>query len=68
MDFRDYFTEKIGHTMCHGLQKQVFGKAYLFIKPEHCAEYFSMESRLDKVADLVEKATRTIAEFLLDNK
>ena len=67
MAFRDYFTEKMGHTMCTALQKQTFGKSYLFTKPEACAEYFSLEGRIEKVADLVEKATRTIAEFLLDN-
>ena len=49
-------------------QKKVFGRTFIFTNPADCEEYWKIEDHAVKCADVVEKATRTIAEFLLDNE
>ena len=66
--FRDYYLEKMGTTMCPEFQKKVFGRSFIFTNPADCEEYWKIEDHAVKCADVVEKATRTIAEFLLDNE
>lgn len=65
--FRDKYLAEMGTTMCPEFQKKVFGRTFIFTNPADCEEYWKIEDHAVKCADVVEKATRVIAEFLLDN-
>jgi len=66
--FRDKFIEVMGTTLCPEFQKKVFGRSYIFTNPVDCEEYWQIADHAEKCGDVVERATRTIAEFLLDNE
>ena len=66
MEFRDRFIEAMGTTLCPELQKQVFGRSYIFTNPEDAEEYFKVTDHNVKCADVVDRATRVVAEMLLD--
>jgi hypothetical protein len=68
MEFRDRFLKTMGTTMCPELQKQVFGWSYRFTNPEDCEKYWKIDDHNEKCGRIVEKATRTIAEMLLDDE
>lgn len=65
--FRDYYLNAMGTSLCPEFQKKVFGRTYIFTNPADCEEYWQVADHAEKCADVVEKATRVIAEFLLDN-
>jgi hypothetical protein len=67
MAFRDKYIKEMGTTLCPELHKQVFGRSYIYTNPEDCEEYFKITDHNVKCADVVEKATRLCAEFLLEN-
>lgn len=67
MEFRDRFIEAMGTTLCPEIQKMVFGRSYIFTNPEDNEEYFKITDHNVKCADVVEKATRVIAEMLLED-
>ena len=66
MEFRDRFIKAMGTTLCPELQKQVFGRSYIFTHPDDTEEYFKITDHNVKCADVVERATRVAAEMLLD--
>ena len=66
-EFRDRYLKAMGTTMCPEFQKKVFGRSYIFTNPEECEEYWKIEDHAEKCADVVEKATRVIAEMLLED-
>lgn len=66
-EFRDRYLKAMGTTMCPEFQKKVFGRSYIFTNPEDCEEYWKIEDHAEKCADVVEKATRVIAEMLLED-
>ena len=68
MKFRDKYLEVMGTTLCPELQKQIYGRSFIFTDPADCEEYWKIEDHAEKCAVVVEKATRMIAEFLLDNE
>ena len=68
MEFRDRYLKAMGSTMCPDLQKQVFGRSYIFTDPEHCDEYWKITDHNEKCGIIVEKATRVAAEMLLDDE
>lgn len=68
MEFRDRYLKAMGSTMCPELQKQVFGRSYIFTEPADCEAYWKITDHNEKCALIVEKATRTIAEMLLDDE
>ncbi len=67
MAFRDKYIKEMGATLCPELQKQIYGRSYIFTKPEDCEEYFQITDHNEKCGEVVEKATRLCAEFLLEN-
>jgi hypothetical protein len=58
----------MGTTLCPEFQKKVFGRSYIFTAPVDSEAYWKIEDHAEKCADVVEKATRMIAAFLLDNE
>ena len=66
-EFRDRYLERMGSTLCPELQKQVFGRSYIFTNPEDCEEYWKITDHNVKCADIVERAARLIAEMLLED-
>ena len=64
----DKYLEVMGTTLCPELQKQIYGRSFIFTDPADCEEYWKIEDHAEKCAVVVEKATRMIAEFLLDNE
>lgn len=68
MEFRDRFLKAMGSSLCPELQKQVFGRSYIFTNPEHCEEYWKVTDHNEKCGIIVEKATRVAAEMLLDGE
>ena len=66
MEFRDRYLEAMGSTLCPELQKQVFGRSYIFTIPEHCDEYWKITDHNVKCGTIVERATRVVAGMLLD--
>ena len=67
MEFRDRFLERMGTTLCPEIQKQVFGRSYIFTNPDDCEEYWKITDHNVKCADVVERAARLIAEMLLED-
>ena len=65
--FRDEFLREMGTTMCPEFQKRVFGRSYIFTEPADCEAYWQIADHNEKCGEVVEKATRVIAAFLLDN-
>lgn len=66
--FRDYYLKEMGTNLCPEFQKQVYGRTFIFTKPEDAEAYWAIEDHAEKCGDVVEKATRVIAAFLLDNE
>lgn len=67
MEFRDRYLKEMGTTLCPEFQKKVFGRTFIFTDPQDCEEYWKIEDHAVKCADVVEKATRLIAEMLLED-
>ena len=68
MEFRDRFLKEFGTTLCPEIHKQVFGRAYIYYKPEDAAEYFKITDHHIRCAETVERATRLIAAMLLEDE
>ena len=66
-EFRDRYLKAMGTTMCPEFQKKVFGRTFIFTNPADCEEYWKIEDHAEKCADVVERATRVIAEMLLED-
>lgn len=67
MEYRDRFIKEMGTTLCPELQKKIFGRSYIFTKPEDCEEYWKITDHNVKCAQVVEKAARLTAEMLLED-
>ena len=68
MEFRDRFLKEFGTTLCPEIHKQVFGRAYIYTKPEDAEAYFKITDHHIKCAATVERAIRLIAEMLLEDE
>lgn len=68
MEFRDRFLQEMGSTLCPELQKQVFGRSYIFTDPQDAEAYWKITDHNEKCAVIVERATRVAAEMLLDEE
>jgi len=68
IEFRDRFLKAMGSTMCPDLQKQVFGRSYIFTDPADSDEYWRITDHNEKCGIIVDKAARVIAEMLLDDE
>lgn len=68
MEFRDRFLKEMGTTLCPEIQKQVFGRSFMFTEPEDCDTYWQIADHNEKCAVVVEKATRLIADMLLEDE
>ncbi len=66
--FRDKYLEAFGTTLCPEIQKQIYGRGYYYTNPEDAAAYFQITDHHIRCSEVVEKATRLCAEFLLDNE
>jgi len=66
INFRDRFIKEFGTTLCPEIHKQVFGRTYDFKKPEDCEEYAKVTDHNVRCGEVVERATRLCAEFLLE--
>lgn len=67
-EFRDRYLEEMGSTLCPELQKQVFGRSYIFTDPKDCEAYGLVDDHNVKCGEVVERAARLIAEMLLEDK
>jgi C_GCAxxG_C_C family probable redox protein len=67
MEYRDRFIKEMGTTLCPEIQKMIFGRSYIFTKPEDCEEYWKITDHNVKCAQVVEKAARLTAEMLLED-
>jgi hypothetical protein len=67
IEYRDRFIKEMGTTLCPEFQKKVFGRSYIFTKPEDCEEYWKITDHNVRCADVVEKAARLTAEMLLED-
>jgi hypothetical protein len=65
--FRDLFLKEMGTTLCPEIHKQIYGRSYIYTNPEDAAEYFKIADHNVKCADVVEKATRLCAAYLLED-
>ncbi len=63
--FRDAFLKEFGTTLCPELQKQIFGRSFVFTDESQGAEFFAIADHAEKCAEIVGKATRLAAEILL---
>ena len=68
MEFRDRFLKEFGTTLCPEIHKQVFGRADIYTKPEDAEAYFKITDHNVRCAATVERATRLIAEMLLEDE
>jgi hypothetical protein len=68
MEFRDRYLKAMGTTLCPELQKPIFGRSYIFTNPEDCEAYWKIKDHNEKCGIVVEKATRVIAEMLLEDE
>ena len=68
MAFRDRYQQEFGTTLCPEIQKKVYGRSYIFTKPEDCEIYFTIADHNVQCANIVERATRLCAEFLLEDE
>ena len=68
MGWRDRFLKEFGTTLCPEIQKQVYGRSYYFTKPEDCEVYFQIADHATQCANIVERATRLCAEYLLEGE
>ena len=68
IEFRDRFIASMGSTLCPELQKQVFGRSYIFTDPIDSEEYWKITDHNVKCAEIVGRATRVAAEMLLDDE
>lgn len=66
-EFRDRYIKEMGTTMCPEFQKMIFGRSFDYKIPADCEEYWKIEDHNEKCAIVVEKATRFIAEMLLED-
>lgn len=66
IEFRDRFLSAMGSALCPELQKQVFGRSYIFTRPEDNEEYWKVTDHNEKCAEIVRRATCVAAEMLLD--
>ena len=56
--FRDAFLKEFGTTLCPELQKQIFGRSFVFTDESQGAEFFAIADHAEKCAEIVGKATR----------
>lgn len=63
---RDRFAKEMGTTLCPEIQKQVFGRSYIFTDPKDAEEYRTVTDHAVKCADVVERAARLVAQMLLE--
>ncbi len=68
MDFRDRYLKEMGTTLCPELQKQYFGRSYIFTDPVDAEDYWKVTDHNVTCGGVVEKAARLIAEFLLEDE
>ena len=68
MEFRDRYLKAMGTTLCPELQKPIFGRSYIFTNPEDVEAYWKITDHNEKCGIIVEKATRVIAEMLLEDE
>ncbi len=66
--FRDRFLKEFGTTLCPEIHKQVYGRSYIYTKPEDCEAYGKVLDHNVQCAAVVERATRLVAEFLLEGE
>jgi hypothetical protein len=66
IEYRDRFIKEMGTTLCPEFQKKIFGRSYIFTKPEDNEEYWKVTDHNVKCAEVVEKAARLTAEMLLE--
>jgi len=66
--FRDKFLGAFGTTLCPEIQKQIYGRGYDYTNPEDAAAYFQITDHHIRCSEVVEKATRLVAEYLLEDE
>lgn len=67
IQFRDKYLAEMGTTLCPEFHKKVYGRSYIYTNPEDAQAYGEMTEHRYKCAEVVEKATRLVAEFLLED-
>ena len=67
-DFRDWFLEEFGTTMCTKIQEKVIGRSWNLMDPEQMSEFMSMPSNHERCGIVVGKSARTAAEIILKNQ
>ena len=63
--FCKLFEEEFGSTMCHDIQKEIFGRCFHLTNPKELEE-FQEAGATDKCSDVVRKAVRFAAEIILE--
>ncbi len=66
--FRDRFLKEFGTTLCPEIHKQIYGRSYIYTKPEDCEAYGAVTDHNVRCAEVVERATRLVAAFLLEDE
>lgn len=62
----DRFTEEFGGTICHDVQREVFGRCFDLRDPEDFQRFEAAGAHRDKCPEVVGKAARMAVEIILD--
>ena len=68
IELRDRFLKEFGTTLCPEIHKQVFGRSYIYTNPEDAEAYGKVADHHIRCGETVERATRLIAEMLLEDE
>lgn len=66
--FREYYLQEMGTTLCPEFQKKLYGRSFDFKDPKDCEEYWKIKDHNIRCAEIVEKAARVTAAFILDEE
>jgi hypothetical protein len=66
-EFRDWFLEEFGATICTNIQERVIGRSWNLMDPEQMAEFLSLPSNHEKCGTVVGKSARMAAVIILKN-
>jgi len=66
-ELRERYLKEFGTTLCPEIQKQIYGRSYIFTNEEDRELYGQIADHNEKCAIVVEKAARLVAEMLLED-
>lgn len=66
--YREAFRKEFGTTLCPEIHKKLFGRSFNFLSDHEEQQFFSIPDHAEKCAEVVAKAARLAAEFLLEDE